>query len=105
MRTARAGCVIQRLDTHWIARQKQLASPAVPDRERENPIQMIDDLLTVFLVQVENHLRVGVRRESMSFAFEEAPQLTIVVDLAVEHDVQRAVFIGDQTLPAACGIL
>src|SRR5438552_14050604 len=70
--------------------------PRVPDRHREHPAQAGCERLAVLLVQVEQHLGVAARAESMAGPLELAPQLAVVVDLAVLDDVNRPVLVPDR---------
>ena len=45
---------------------------------------------------MHEHLGVAVRPEAMARAFQLLAQLLVVVDLAVLHDVARAVLVGDR---------
>ena len=50
----------------------------------------------VVLVEVDDHLGVALRREAVPAAAELGGQLLVVVDLAVQHDDDRAVLVEDR---------
>ena len=52
--------------------------------------------MTEVLVEVNDHLGVGLRREPMTLPLELDAQLAVVVDLAVEHEPNRAVLVRDR---------
>src|SRR6185295_11799045 len=54
----------------------------------------------VLLVEVEVHLGVARRAEAVSLALEDYAQLTMVVDLAVLDDMNRAVLVRDRLVAA-----
>src|SRR5262245_60558217 len=49
---------------------------------------------------MEDHFCVTVRSEAMAFAFKHRPKLAVVVDLAVEGDPARLVFVGHRLMAA-----
>src|SRR5205085_1724228 len=93
--------VVERLDADAVPSEEQLLFPPVPDRKSEHPAQVIDAALTEILVEVDDRLGVAVGSEHMAAPFERAAQLAVVVDLAVEHDPDRAVFVRDGLLSVA----
>src|SRR5262249_39797325 len=74
---------------------------AVPDREREDAVEVIDNRIAELLVEVQDDLGVGVAAEAMRLVLEKAAELAVVVDLAVEDDDSRAVLVGNWLVPAA----
>ena len=52
------------------------------------------------LVEVDEHLGVGVRGEPVARGLELLPELAVVVDLAVLDDVDRAVLVRDRLVAA-----
>ena len=54
------------------------------------PFRRSTQPVSALLVQVHDHLGVGVRREAMPARFELGAQLGEVVDLAVEHDLHAS---------------
>ena len=92
--------VVERLDAQAIAGQQQPLVPHVPDREREHAAQMVDAPRAVVLVEVDDRFGVAVGAERVAGAHELLVQLLVVVNLAVEHDADRAVLVEDRLLAA-----
>ena len=90
--------VVERLDAQAVAREQELPLPRVPEREGEHAAQPLDAARPELLVEVHDDLGVGRRREAVAARHELAPQLAVVVDLAVEDDPDRAVLVGDRLL-------
>ncbi len=59
-------------------------------------MQVTDEMQTVLLVRVRDRLGVAACAESMPGSLELRSKLTEVVDLAVEHDDDAAVFVVDR---------
>src|SRR5688572_11804158 len=78
--------VIDRTYPEAIARKKQAPAPLVPNRERPLTVELLDARLTLLLVQVENHLGVGLSRETVTPGLQPLAQLEVVENLAVERD-------------------
>ena len=76
-----------------IARQKELAPGGVPDGEGEHAPERIQAADPAFLVEVEDHLRVGVGAEPVAPSHEVGPEVLEIVDLPVEDDPDRAVLV------------
>src|SRR5438309_9741422 len=49
---------------------------------------------------MEDDFGIAATSKPMALAIEEPSQFAIVVDLAVEHDDQRVVFVRDRLMPA-----
>ena len=77
--------------------------PDVPERDREDAVQLLHERLAVLLVEVGQHLAVAARVHPVAPLLEPLAQLAVVVDLAVEdrHDVARLV---EERLLAVLGI-
>ena len=52
----------------------------------------------LLLVEVRDHLGVALGREAVAARAQLVAQLAEVVDLAVEHDDDRAVLVGDRLI-------
>src|SRR5262249_52503942 len=90
--------VIQRLLPEPVARKHELALPLVPERERKHPVQALDACLSVLLVKVDDHFRIRAGRESVAAGFEISSKLPEVVDLAVEDELHRSIFVRDRLI-------
>ena len=63
--------VVERLDPEAIAGDDEPAVALVPERDREHPPEPADEIWAVFLVEVDEHLGIAVRRKAMTArAFE-----------------------------------
>ena len=93
--------VEQGLHAEPVAREVQGPPARVINRESENAPQPTGHALAVLLVEVHEHFRVRGAAEPMTPALELAPQISMVVDLAVEDDVDTAVLVGHRLVP--CG--
>ena len=49
---------------------------------------------------MHEHFGVGIRAEAVSLIDQLAHQLAVVVDLAVEDDLDRAVLVADRLIAA-----
>src|SRR5439155_19245745 len=93
--------VEQGLHAEPVAREVQRPPTRVINRESENAPQPTGHALAVLLVEVHEHFGVRGAAEPMTPALELAPQISMVVDLAVEDDVDTAVLVGHRLVP--CG--
>ena len=59
-------------------------------------MQVAHHLRAVTLVKVHEHFRVAARRETVSRGRKLPAQLMVIVDLAVEHDGDGSVLVGDR---------
>ena len=60
---------------------------------------MCDQVLAILLIQMDQALGIGRRREAMTTFLEVVSQFPIVVNLSVEDHPYRAIFIVDRLLP------
>ena len=65
------------------------------ERECEHAAQMLDERRAVLFVEMDRDLDVALGPESMSPGFQSGPQLTVVVDLTVQHDRNVRIFVVD----------
>ncbi len=88
--------VEERLLAEPVARDEHLAVPHVVDGEREHALEHRHAVGAVLFVGV--HDRFGVRRraEDVAARDEPRPKRAVVVDLAVEDDPVRAVFVANR---------
>ena len=83
--------VAERLDPEAVAGEDEAPATAVPEPERPHAVEMLEAIRAPLGVRVEDDLRVGLGAELRPLSLELAPQLDIVVDLAVEGEPQIAV--------------
>src|SRR5437762_4132367 len=88
--------VVERLDAQPIAREQDLPPPRVPDGEGEHAAQPIDAARAEVFVEMNDRLGVAGGLEDVAAPLQVAPQLLVVVDLAVEDDPDGAVFVRDR---------
>src|SRR5262249_5751148 len=91
--------IVKRFLARSVPRQKELAAPLVPDREREHPTKAAHARFAFFFIQVNDDLSVRLGAEPVSPRLQPRPELLEVVDLSVEHDPDGPVLMG-QRLPA-----
>jgi hypothetical protein len=72
----------------------------VPEGEGEHPAQPLHQSSAVLLVEMDQNLGVALGPESVSPGLEPAAQLLVVVNLTIENDLDRAVFVGDRLVAA-----
>ena len=89
---ARPVVVVERLLAGTVAGDQEALPPRVPEREREHPVERFHDLVLALLVEVKDHLPVALAREAMA-VLQLLAQLAEVVDLAVEDQPERSVFV------------
>src|SRR3954470_11241925 len=86
--------VVKRLLAEAVAGEKQPPPRFVVDGEGEHAVEALRETFTPFLVAVDQDFRVGVIAvENVAPRLEFAPQLGVVVDLAVEDHADATVFI------------
>src|SRR5439155_17408170 len=85
--------VAERLLAEAVARQDQATAASVPQRQAEHPVEEIDEVEPVLLVEVRQHLGIAPGSEAVPPSFERGAKRSAVVDLAVAHrdDVARLV--------------
>src|SRR3954447_16374319 len=75
--------VVQRLFAKAVASENEFFLSSVPQRNREHPVEMVDEIIAVFLVQMRYDLGIGLCDELVSLLFEFEAHVAIVVKLAV----------------------
>ena len=96
--------VVEGLDPQAIAGAEELAPAAVPDREREHPVEQREALAPVTPVGGEDHLRIARALEALPLALELRAQLDVVVDLAVVGDPALAERVAHRPVPAGAQV-
>jgi len=86
----RGGDGIERLDAEAVARRKQARLPRVPDQEGPHAPEAAQAILAPLGVGREQHLAVGAAAEGVAACLHLLPQLEVIVDLAVEDEVEAA---------------
>lgn len=88
--------VIERLDAHTVANQPQFSLPIVPKGNGEHATKLVEAFDSPFFKGVQNDLGVRVigLPDVTAYGFQLFANFGVVVDLAVEHDLQPAVFVA-----------
>src|SRR5262249_25432004 len=95
--------VIQRLDAEPVARDHEPPATAVPDRVGEHPAQLLNAAPAELLVEMDDRLGVGRTAVTVAAPLKRRAQFAVVVNLAVESDPDRVVFVRHR-LTAAVGV-
>src|SRR4029450_11434959 len=90
----------QRLFAEAVARDEQPAAGSIPDREDIHALESVDEVDPVLLVQVDENFGVRSRGERVPGGQQPAPQGREVVDLAVQHRPDGAVFVREWLVTA-----
>ena len=89
--------IIQGFDTQGISGEQQAIRTG--QDQREHPIELVQHIFVLILVEMEEHFRIGACTKKMPF-FQTAAKIQMVVNLAVEHYGKVAAFV-DHGLCAA----
>ncbi len=92
--------IVEGLDPEAVAGEQQSLSLCIPQCESEHPLEQVYGRVAVFLVQVHQDFRVATGGKAMSLRLEAGAQLAVIVDLAIEHDDDGAVLVGDRLMAA-----
>src|SRR3972149_807893 len=95
--------VIKGLDPQVIPGKEEGSMNTVPKAERKNPVKAVDTLLTPLFVGVDDHLGVRSGHELVTGPQKFFPNLDVIVDLPIEHNVDAAILVGDR-LPASFNV-
>ena len=72
-----------------------MPAAAIPDGKREHASEFFNDLWPVFLIKMDDGFCIRIGVERMPLLLEFTAQFFVVVDLAVENDLNRAVLVVD----------
>src|SRR5690606_31752054 len=92
--------VVERLLAQMIARHQQAPAARIPECECEHAAKVLEEPIAVALIERDDDFAIAVREEDMSASLEIAPELSIVVDLAIGDEADRTV-VAAQRLCAA----
>lgn len=92
--------VVQGLLADAVAGEEQGLQSPVPQRQREHPHEVLDEVLALLLPEVDEDLGVPLRAEAVAAPEEPLAKLREVVDLPVHHGHDRAVLIREGLRPA-----
>ena len=77
-----------------VAREHQAAARGVPQRNRELAVQLVDEVASLLLVEMDERLGVAAGLEDMPAVFEIGAQFDVVEDLSVKGNPDAAVFVA-----------
>ncbi len=92
--------VVQRLDAQPVACDEERFRIAIPDGKSEHAAQVLYAICTVFFVEMDDGLGIAVRAIAVAARDELLAQREMVVDFAIKHDPQRAVFVRNRLMTA-----
>ena len=95
---------VERLHAEAVTRAKNRTPTAVPERECPHAVEAFDALLAPLFVSAQDHLGVGRAPKPVAECFELAAQLTVVVDLAVVHELECTVVACERLHPGIAQI-
>src|SRR5687768_15782295 len=90
----------QRLLAESIPGQQQPPRLLIGERKCKHAVETLDAGVAVLFVRVDDGFGVGVCSEPVTSSFEITAQLVVVVDLAVENDPHRPIFVGQWLIAA-----
>ncbi len=93
--------VVHGLDAERIARDDETTRTSVPERHPEHPLEALEEVLPVLLVEVNDDFGIAVRGEPMALADQFVAQLLEVVDLSVADDDAAAVLVRNWLVTAS----
>src|SRR6266568_3516307 len=67
--------------------------------ERVHPVESLQQAWAPFFPAVNEHLSIGARAKLMSAPLQLAPQIEVVIQLAVENDPNAMVLVGHRLRP------
>ena len=88
--------VEQRLLPEMVPRREQPLLARVPESKCEHAAQVIQATVAIGFVEPDDHFAVALRDEAMPASFELPAQLLVIVDLAVAHEPDRALGVGER---------
>ncbi len=79
-----------------IARKKQATDLCVPEGKGEHAIEPTDAIQSPLFIRVNDDFGIGMRSEDVPVLLQLLTKLNEIVDLAVEDDLHRVIFIRDR---------
>ncbi len=87
--------VEERLDTEAVASGEEGAVSLIPEDEGELAAQAMKTLGTEILIEVQGDFTIGASAQVMPGLFQFALDGFVAVELAIDDDVNAAIFAGD----------
>src|SRR5439155_9066241 len=91
---------IQRLDADPVPRQQQPAAASVPKGKGKHAAQALDKLFPFVFVKMGDYLGIALCAKAMAFALQVGAETLVVVNLAVEDNLNGPVFVADRLVAA-----
>ena len=92
--------VVERLFAEAVAREEQRLAPLVEERKGEHPVEALETRLAPLLPGMNDDLGIAARSKHMAERGEFGHQRLEIINLAVEHDADRAVFVEQRLIAA-----
>src|SRR5205814_3104077 len=92
--------VIQRFNSEAVTRQQELPLALIPHGESKHPAQVLNALLTEFLIKMDDDFGIARSCENMSPCFQLSSQQLVIINFAVEDSHDGPVFVADWLLPS-----
>src|SRR6266498_183511 len=86
----------ERFLSNSITRQHEFLLMLIPESKSKHAMELLYTVLANFFVQMNNHLRVGIGVEQMSFRLQLHTQSLIIVDLPIVDNPDSTIFIADR---------
>ena len=90
--------IVQWFDPDAVACEQQRARGPMPEGDAKHASQAREDGVAPLLITVNYDFGVAVGGEPVTGGEEFCAELAVVVDLSVEHDLDRAVFVADRLM-------
>ena len=92
--------VVERLDAEPVTDEHEGLSRLVPQRDGEHSPEVMDEVRTVLLVEMDDRFRIGIGGETVPAGLQIRSELPIIVDLAVEDDPDRPILVRNRLMAA-----
>ena len=92
--------VIKGLLAQSVSRQEKRLLAGIPKRKSEHPAQETEHVDAVLLVEMDERFGITVRFQAVPAFFQACAQLQVIINRAVEDDVDRLVFVRNWLVAA-----
>ena len=96
----RLAAYVHGLFAETVARDDQALARRVPKRHAEHAAQMLHKVRALLLVEMDDRFGIGFGAEVVAGFFELLAKLLKIVNLTVQNDPNRAVFVRHGLMPA-----
>src|ERR1700720_137966 len=77
--------IIEWLDPHAIACEHEPTALPIPEGNSKVAFDLVNEIKPAFFIEMKQRFTVSARRIAMAALFQPAPQIFVVVDLAIEN--------------------